>query len=89
MSVDHRGQRLYEALDSSAWGIVVDDLLRNIRAWTKELLTVAEIDESRRRGLVYARTALLAGIERVYTKAGRELPPALRQEMHVYSGEEL
>jgi len=85
---DTRTATFAESLDSSAWGLLRGEMVRDIRRMSRMLIENVDMPEHERRGYQIAVRALKEGIKRVYDKAGRELPPTLRQELAFYQDED-
>lgn len=84
IQVDHTRERFIEQLDSPGWRSVVEEMIRQMRVWSRDLLENPDLDEAKRRGYVYARNAFKAGIVSLYDKAQRPLPNWLDQEFDYY-----
>lgn len=88
LSEQHRKEALYTTLDSSGWRLLLEHFVAEMRTLTAALVENPDLPEAQRRGYVYALTHLKAGIERAYTKAGREMPSWLEKEFYWYREED-
>lgn len=77
-------QLMIEALDASAWTMILRELVSTMRAWSKDLLENPDLAESDRRGKVLALNEMKSRISGIYAKVGRDLPPWLQKEVWFY-----
>lgn len=77
--MSHEREDLYLTIDSAGWSIFIEEMTERVASMIGPLTGDPDLPEAERRGYVYAIRHIQGGVRAVYEKAGREIPPRVKQ----------